>query len=285
MAAMQPSPPTPSESDESSAGPRAPGVLDYSIRAPSWASPWQWLRNGWSDVCAAPAIGLFFGACFCAMGWALLGIYQFAPAYTLALSAGFLLTGPFLALGLYDVSRALERHEKPSWWNAVTAWRSHRGQLALFGGVLLILEMLWGRASMVVFAVSFDGMPDFAGSLLKLLDPENLGFIAVYTCVGAVFAGLVFAVSVVSIPMMLDQEVDAITAGLTSMRLVLTHTPVMLLCGAIITLLVVLALLPGFVGLLVVGPVIGHASWHAYRASVVYKPYTPPESSAAPPAA
>jgi uncharacterized membrane protein len=219
------------------------------------------------------------------MGWALLGIYQFAPAYTLALSAGFLLTGPFLALGLYEVSHALERGDPPTWWGAVTAWGSHRGQLALFGGVLLILEMLWGRASMVVFAVSFDGMPDFAGSLMKLLDPQNLGFIAVYLCVGAVFAGLVFAVSVVSIPMMLDQEVDAITAGLTSMRLVLTHTPVMLLWGAIITLLVVLALLPGFAGLLVVGPVIGHASWHAYRASVVYQPYTPPETPPAPPAA
>jgi uncharacterized membrane protein len=77
--------------------------------------------------------------------------------------------------------------------------------------------------------------------------------------------------------MMLDQEVDAIPAGQTSMRLVLTHTPVMVLWGAIITLLVVLALLPGFAGLLVVGPVIGHASWHAYRASVVYQ-HTPPET-------
>ncbi len=286
MGAMPSTPPTnPSDPAEKAAAPRAPGVLDYSIQPLSWRAPAAWLRSGWRDFRAAPALGLFFGACFCAMGWALLGIYQFAPAYTLALSAGFLLTGPFLALGLYEASRALERGEAPTWWNAVTAWRSHRGQLALFGGVLLILEMLWGRASMVVFAVSFDGMPDFAGSLLKLLDPENLGFIAVYTCVGAVFAGLVFAVSVVSIPMMLDQEVDAITAGLTSMRLVLTHTPVMVLWGAIITLLVVLALLPGFAGLLVVGPVIGHASWHAYRASVVYQPYTPPETPMPPPTA
>lgn len=252
-------------------------MLDYRIQAPTWTSPFVWLRAGWKDFCAAPAIGLFFGACFCAMGWALLGIYKFAPAYTLALSAGFLLTGPFLALGLYQVSQALERGSSPGWWDAVTAWRSHRGQLALFGGVLLILEMLWGRSSMVVFAVSFDGMPDFAGSLLKLLDPENLGFIVAYMGIGAVFAGLVFAVSVVAIPMMLDQEVDAVTAGLTSMRLVLTHTPVMVLWGAVITTLVVVAMLPGFAGLLVVGPVIGHASWHAYRASITYQPYTPPD--------
>lgn len=111
-------------------------------------------------------------------------------------------------------------------------------------------------------------MPDFKGSLLALLNPENLGFIVTYLAVGAVFAGLIFAVSVVSIPMMLDRQVDAITAGLTSLRLVLGQPLVMLAWGASITLLVVLALLPGFLGLLLVGPVVGHASWHAYRAAV-----------------
>jgi len=86
--------------------------------------------------------------------------------------------------------------------------------------------------------------------------------------VGAVFAGLIFSVSVVSIPMLLDRPVDAITAGLTSLRLVLTQTGVMLWWGALITVLVVLAMLPWFAGLLVVGPVIGHATWHAYRSAV-----------------
>jgi uncharacterized membrane protein len=83
-----------------------------------------------------------------------------------------------------------------------------------------------------------------------------------------VFAGLIYSVSVISIPMLLDKPVDAITAGLTSMRLVLTQTAVMLFWGFLITSLVVLALLPWFAGLLVVGPVLGHASWHAYRAAV-----------------
>ena len=140
--------------------------------------------------------------------------------------------------------------------------------MAIFGGVLLILEMLWGRASLIVFAVSFDGMPDFKGSLLALLDPENIGFIVAYLAVGAVFAGLIFAISVVSMPMILDRPVDAVTAALTSLRLCLSQPGVMLLWGALITLLVVLAMLPGFLGLLVVGPVLGHASWHAYRSAV-----------------
>jgi uncharacterized membrane protein len=112
-------------------------------------------------------------------------------------------------------------------------------------------------------------MPDFKGSLLALLDPENLSFIVAYITVGALFAGLIYAVSVVSIPMILDRQTDAISAGLTSFRLVLTQPGVMLLWGALLTGLVVLALLPWFAGLLIIGPVTGHATWHAYRAAVV----------------
>jgi uncharacterized membrane protein len=243
-------------------------ATNITLRPLRWHDPLHWLTFGWRDFQRSPGIGLFFGLCFMAMGGALMRVFEHAPAFTLALSAGFLLMGPFLCLGLYQVSRRLERGESPGLLDSLTAWRNHVGQMAIFGFVLLVLEMLWGRASLVVFAVSFDGMPDFKGSLLALLDPENLGFIVAYLAVGALFAGFIFAVSVVSIPMMLDRQVDAITAGLTSLRLVLTQPGVMLCWGALITLMVVLALLPWFLGLLVVGPVIGHASWHAYRGTV-----------------
>jgi len=139
-----------------------------------------------------------------------------------------------------------------------------------------VLELLWGRAAMVVFAVSFDGMPDFRGSVLALFDPANVGFIVAYLAVGGVFAGLIFAISVVSLPMILHRETDAITAGLTSLRLVLTQPLVMLWWGALITTLVVLATLPWLLGLLVIGPVLGHASWHAYRAAVADTPASEP---------
>jgi uncharacterized membrane protein len=233
-----------------------------------WGDPPRWLAAGLRDFARAPAIGLFYGAAFMVMGWALAKVYERAPAYVMALAAGFLLMGPFLCLGLYHVSRALERGEKPDFGASLLAFESRMGPLAIFGFVLLVLEMLWGRATLVVFAVSFDGMPDLKGSLMALLDPDNLGFIVAWLAVGAVFAGLIFAVSVISIPMLLDRPVDAITAGLTSLRLVLTQTGVMLWWGSLITVLVVAAMLPWFVGLLLVGPVIGHASWHAYRAAV-----------------
>jgi len=233
-----------------------------------WRDPLRWLALGLRDFRRAPGIGLFYGAVFMVMGWTLAKVYENAPAYTLALSAGFLLMGPFLCLGLYRVSQRLESGEKPDFGDSLLAWDTRTAQLGIFGFVLLVLEMLWGRATLVIFAVSFDGMPDFKGSLLALLDPANLGFIVAWLAVGAVFAGLIFAVSVVAMPLILDRQTDAITAGLTSLRLVLTQTGVMLWWGGLIAVITVLSLLPWFLGLLLTGPVIGHASWHAYRAAV-----------------
>ncbi|MBQ0935859.1 DUF2189 domain-containing protein [Ideonella paludis] len=238
------------------------------LRPLSWGAPLRWIKLGWKDFIRAPGIGLFYGACFMAMGWALLKVFEHAPAYTLALSAGFLLMGPFLCLGLYHASKQLEQGLKPDFGQSLLAWDTRTGTLAIFGFVLLVLEMIWGRASLIVFAVSFDGMPDFKGSLLALLNPENIDFIIAYVLVGAFFAGLIFAVTVISIPMILDRQTDAITAGLTSFRLVLTQPGVMLWWGMLLTILVVLALLPWFAGLLIVGPVTGHATWHAYREAV-----------------
>ncbi|MBX3607296.1 MAG: DUF2189 domain-containing protein [Piscinibacter sp.] len=260
---------------EPAEAPPPPTVFDLPLQPLRAADIVRWLRLGWADFRRAPGIGLFYGGCFAVMGWLLLVVFRNAPAWTLALSAGFLLMGPFLCLGLYDVSRKLERGEPPDFGDSLTAWDTRIGTMAIFGGVLLILEMLWGRASLVIFAVSFDGMPDFKGSLMALLDPDNLGFIVAYLGVGAVFAGLIFAVSVVSMPMILDRQTDAITAGLTSLRLCLTQPGVMLLWGATLTLLVALALAPAFLGLLLVGPVLGHASWHAYRSAVGVHDSTP----------
>lgn len=238
------------------------------LRPLGYGAPLRWLQLGWRDFLRAPRIGLFYGACFVVMGWALLKVFESAPAYTLALSAGFLLMGPFLCLGLYRVSQRLESGQTPGFIDSLMAWRTRTGALAIFGFVLLVLEMLWGRVTLVIFAVSFSGMPSFKGSLMALVSPENLAFTVAWAAVGALFAGLIYSVSVVSIPMILHRQTDAITAGLTSVRLVLAQTGVMLWWALLITVLVGLSLLPGFAGLLIAGPVIGHATWHAYRAAV-----------------
>lgn len=251
------------------AGVNAPSdhPLDRPLATLSWSDPFRWLALGWQDFMRAPLIGLFYGGCFAAMGWGLLAVFKFAAAYTLALSAGFLLLGPFMCLGLYQVSRTLEAGRPVSLWASMGAWQRKGGAMATFGFILLIIEMLWGRSAMIVFAVSFEGVPEFNGSLTQLLSPDYLPFVATYLAVGALFAGLIFAISAVSIPMILDQQTDAISAGLTSLRLVLTQPGVMWLWAALLSVVVVAAMIPGFLGLLVAGPVVGHASWHAYRAA------------------
>ncbi|MBL8307476.1 MAG: DUF2189 domain-containing protein [Rubrivivax sp.] len=234
----------------------------------AFSAPVGWLAAGWQDFRRAPAIGLFYGTCFVLMSWALMQVFQQSPAYVLGLAGAFLLMGPFLCLGLYRVSQRIERGERPGFTDSVLAWQSKTGQLGIFGVVLLVLEMLWARSTLVVFAVTFDGMPDFKGSVMALFSGDNLGFAVSWACVGLLFGTLIYAVCVVSMPMILHRKTDAISAGLTSMRLVGTQTGVMMFWAALIALLVVLAMLPGFLGLLVVGPVLGHASWHAYRAAV-----------------
>jgi uncharacterized membrane protein len=239
-----------------------------ALRALGFADPLRWLALGWADFRRAPGIGLFYGGCFTAMGWAMMRVYEHAPAYLLALSAGFLLVAPFLCLGLYHVSRELEAGRRPDFGASLMAWNSRMGQLGIFAFVLLVLEMLWARSTLVIFAVTFDGMPDFKGSIAALFNAENLTFIVAWAIVGAIFATLIFSVSVVSMPMLLDRSTDAITAALTSLRLVLTQTPVMFFWGAFIAAITFMAMAPWFIGLVVVAPVIGHASWHAYRAAV-----------------
>lgn len=232
----------------------------------------QWLRLGWRDYTCCPKSGLFYGMCFFLMGHALWAVFKSAPAYVLALSAGFLLMGPFLALGLYHASREIEQKRKPSLRSSLMAWRPTKGAMALFAGVLLVLEMVWGRASLIVFAVTFNGMPSADDTLHQLLTMDNIEFLITYAVVGGFFAGLIFCISAISIPMIMDREVDAVSAGLTSIRACLQNPAVMLLWGALITLTIGLSMLPYFLGLIIAGPVVGHATWHAYRAIV---PQTP----------
>lgn len=255
-----PSGPTPAAEPE-----RRPAIV---LRPLTLRDPLRWLALGFADFRGAPAIGVFYGACFTVMGWALMKVYEQAPAYLLALSAGFLLVAPFLCLGIYHVSRELGAGRRPDFGASLMAWDTRMGQLGIFAFVLLVLEMLWARSTLVIFAVTFDGMPDFKGSLAALFNPENVTFIVAWAVVGAIFATLIFSVSVVSMPMLLDRPTDAITAALTSLRLVLAQTPVMFFWAALIAAITFVAMAPWFIGLVVVAPVIGHASWHAYRAAV-----------------
>ena len=240
------------------------------VNALKLRAPFAWLISGARDAAAHPWIALFYGICFWLMAFVLSMVFKHTPEYTMSITSGCLLVGPFLAMGLYEVSRRRGKGMKPELSSSITCWDQHLGSMGMLVLVLIVLELLWGRASLVVFAVFFNtGMTDTASVLKALLSPENLEFVAIYTAVGGIFAALVFSTSVVSIPMILDRDTDAITAAITSIAVVLNNTLTMVLWGLLISGLVVGALLtPLALAIAIVGPILGHASWHAYRASV-----------------
>jgi uncharacterized membrane protein len=239
------------------------------VRAIGLVAPLHWLARGARDLRAEPGIAAFYGACFCAMAAIVGAIFRNSPEYTMTFVSGCLLVGPFLAMGLYDVSRRREQGVAVAFGESLTCWGRRLGSMGLLVLVLTLLELLWGRASLVVFAVFFNtGMPSTASVLEAVFNPRNWQFLAVYLVVGGVFAALVFCSTVVAIPMILDRDTDAITAALTSFRVVLENLAAMLLWGALVVTLTLLALWPWTLGLLVVGPWLGHATWHAYRDAV-----------------
>ena len=236
----------------------------------AWSAPFGWLRAGLADFRTCPALGLFYGFAFWLMAMVLGLVFQNKPAYTMTMASGCLLVGPFFAMGLYEASRRRELKKAINLASSLVCWRGHLRSMGLLLGLLMVLELLWGRLAMVVIAVFFDtGMPSSEDALQVVLNPENIDFVLAYATVGAAFSALVFSISVVSIPMILDRDTDAISAAIASIEVVVSNTGVMLLWGGMIAVLIGLSLwLPWGLGLLIVGPVLGHASWHAYRGSV-----------------
>ena len=209
------------------------------------ADPFHWLKLGFDDFRRMPVIGFFYGLMFWGMAMVVRSVFLSNPEFTLSAISGCLLAGPFFAMGLYDASMRMERGLMPSVEESMTCWRPHIRSLGMLVMLIIVMELLWGRASLVVFAVFFNtGMPSTANVLEVLFNPQNWEFVIADLCVGGFFAGLVYASTVVSIPMILDRDTDAITACLTSMRLFFTQTGVMLLWGGVIVVLVLISLMP-----------------------------------------
>jgi len=230
------------------------------------AAPFRWLARGWSDMRAAPAASLFYGTAFALMGWLIVFVFRHAHEYTSALTAGFLLVGPFLCTGLYDISRRLAAGKPVTLTETLTAWRANLGAFSLFALALTVVMLVWARASLVTFALFFSsGMPTLSGFLGRVASPQHWDFVLTYFAVGGVFATIVFALSVVSVPLMLDRGTDTVVAAVTSIRALAANPLPLLLWAALIVLLVAAGFATLFLGLLVAVPVVGHATWHAYE--------------------
>lgn len=231
------------------------------------------LAGGWQDFLKAPHYGLFFACIYVVGGWL---IYWAVTAkgqlwWTLPASAGFPILGPFIACGLYEVSRRLEgniplqRHEV---FGVIFSQKDR--QIPSMAAVIVVFFLFWNFLSHMIFALFLGNvtLTNITSSLAVFSTPEGQAMLAVGTLVGAVFSTLLFSLTVVSLPMLLEREVDFVTAMLTSLEVVKESPVVMLGWGAFIAVALFLGMLPGFLGLFISLPILGHATWHLYRRAI-----------------
>ena len=242
-------------------------LITPKVRIIATDRPWEWLGAGWKDLWQAPAASIPYGLIFMIMGYILVYLVEAQFHYALALTTGFLLAGPFLAMGLYDISRRLQMGEPATLGHALTAWRHNTMPILLFGIAIGLLMIVWARLSAVLFGLIITGQNMTLSSAVSQIffSGSGLTFLLVFIGVGAVIAAVVFAISVVAIPMMLDRKIDFITAVLTSLTAVRANPGPMALWAALIVVFTGIGLISFYIGLVIALPLIGHATWHAYQ--------------------
>lgn len=233
------------------------------------------LREGVSDFMRAPLFGLFFGAVYAAGGlllFASLTIWDTAWAI-IPLATAFPLIGPFIAVGLYEVSRRLSSGERVGWPEVLgVVFAQKDRQLAWMGFVMLFVFWIWAYQVRLLLAL-FLGLSSFStldGFFHVVLTTENgLIFLAVGTAIGAALSLILYSVTVIAMPLLVDRDLDVITAIVTSVATVRRSPGPMVFWAACVTIAMLLAMIPAFIGLLVVLPILGHATWRLYEKAIV----------------
>ncbi|MEM8664184.1 MAG: DUF2189 domain-containing protein [Pseudomonadota bacterium] len=229
------------------------------------------LSAGWRDFLRAPLFGLFFSSFYVLCGLALTLLGAGTLEWTVLLSLGFPLVAPFAAVGLYEVSRRLERGESLRWREILGAvWQERARQAPWIGAILVIVFLFWSFFAHMSFALFLGHMPltNITTSWETFNTFNGIAMILFQFATGALVAWLVFSITVVSLPLLLEREVDFVSAMLISMRAVGSNRGVMLMWAAVIAVLIFVAMAPLFLGLLVALPVLGHATWHLYRRTI-----------------
>ena len=226
----------------------------------------RWLALGWKDLTRVPLSSLLHGVAVTIGGWIILGItlrywYLLPGAFS-----GFLVVGPVLATGLYALSRDLEQATRPGMREVIAAWRRGTRPLVWLGLILVLAGTAWVLVSAVLFGLFLEApITDVNSILHHIVLSEGSFLFPVWITLGGFGAALVFAATAVSAPMLLDRNVDMVTAISTSVRAVGANPITMVLWAVIIMVATGIALLTLMLGFIVVIPLIGHGTWHAYR--------------------
>lgn len=242
------------------------------IRAVGTDEPFRWLAAGWRDFRAAPLASLALGLIVVAAGFLLTSALVLSGYFylTLPLAVGFLLVGPALTVGYYALSRDAEAGRTPSLAAALAAWRGNAGGLLYLGLALVAFLVLWLRFAALIFAIFFPyAMLDVQALVnATLFTTEGLSFLFVGTLVGGVMAAIAFAAGAFALPLLFDRHVGVVEAVVTSVVAVVLNARTMAVWAALVVLFAGAGLVLGYVGLAVTLPLLGHATWHAYRATI-----------------
>ena len=257
--------------------PNAPGV-----RTVSQSDILGALRDGIRDFLRAPQYGLVFGGIFVASGLILLAAVTVwdTPWAIIPLAIAFPLIGPFIAVGLYEVSRRLTSGERLS-WSAVLGVIAEQRNRDLIWACFLMLFVFWIWAYQVRLLLAlFLSEASFSslGAFLTVVTTTENGwlFLGLGTAIGAFLSLALFSITVISVPLMLDRDIDFVSAMVTSVTAVRRSPGPMIAWCAVVTLSMLLALVPAFVGLFVVLPVLGHATWRLYERAIIREPTPQP---------
>jgi uncharacterized membrane protein len=240
-----------------------------TIREVTLDHPWRWLSAGWRDLCEAPA-GIMWGVLFAGGGFALFyALRQADMDYLMVpLGLGFTLVGPLAAVGFYEISRRRDMGGNASLGASMAGFRRNTEQVGLVGAFLMIAFLAWMRLAMLEFMLFFSGSPPTLDGLYNaiMLSEQGAGLLLLGTVTGAVIGLGVFAMTAIAVPMLIDRpDCDAMTAMLTSLEAMRRNWAPMLLWAFLIGLFTLAGLSLFLIGLVVTLPLIGHASWHAYR--------------------
>jgi uncharacterized membrane protein len=253
-----------------------PAVVPPLPREQTWArniapaTALHWLAAGWRDFKTYPAASISYGILvFLVSVITIVGLFALRFDYILLPAfAGFMVVGPVIGIGLYEKSRRIAQGRPVTLWQMVFVKPESGGQILFAGVLLVLLTLLWMRAAVIVYALFF-GLRPFPGldHIIPMLFTTTIGWamLVVGSAIGGLFAAFAFAISAFSIPMLLSERTDALTAMGTSMALVWNNLPVMLTWAAIMLALIIVGIATGLLGMIVIFPVLGHGSWHAYR--------------------
>lgn len=247
--------------------------LDHGLNIPrikqvKASQPLVWLKDGWRDLLEHPGPSLTYGAAVTLLGGIILLVGMSSPVFMLTATSGYLLIAPLLAAGIYELTRQREQGKAhPTMMDSLRGLRGDASSVIYYGIVLALSFLVWERVATILFALSYSGQISniemFVDKVLFSL--EFMWVLVAWLVAGGLLASLVFAVSMVGIPMVVDRKVDIVTAMVTSVKAARANVPAMVVWAALVVGLSLVGWLTAMIGLLFIMPLLGHATWCAYR--------------------